>query len=230
MEPRDPHRLGSRLAQLILGGQDGLVNVLGVVLGVAAAGTEQRIVLAAGLAAAFAESISMAAVAFTSERANQAHYESEEAREHRHILRLPEAERAEVREIYRSKGLDGPLLDQVVETITANPQVWVAVMMAEELKLAPVPAGAPIRAAVVVGISSLVGSLIPLLPYLFLRGGAASWVALAVTGLVLFVLGAYKAWVTVGRWWLSGLELAAIGVASALAGYAIGLTFRSGAG
>ena len=54
------------LRDIILGGQDGLVNVLGVTLGVAAASGDTRIVLAAGLAATFAESFSMAAVAYTS--------------------------------------------------------------------------------------------------------------------------------------------------------------------
>src|SRR4029453_12501318 len=79
---RDPHRHESRLSEIILGGQDGLVNVLGVILGVAAATSEVRLILAAGLAAAFAESVSMAAVAFTSSRAQRALYESELQREH----------------------------------------------------------------------------------------------------------------------------------------------------
>ena len=50
----DPHRGASALADIILGGQDGLVNVLGVILGVAAATSDPRIVLVAGLAATFA--------------------------------------------------------------------------------------------------------------------------------------------------------------------------------
>ena len=52
---RDPHRQASALSDIILGGQDGLVNVLGVILGVAAATSDPQIVLVAGLAATFAE-------------------------------------------------------------------------------------------------------------------------------------------------------------------------------
>ena len=63
---RDPHRQASALSDVILGGQDGLVNVLGVILGVAAATQDSRIILAAGMAATFAESVAMGAVAFTS--------------------------------------------------------------------------------------------------------------------------------------------------------------------
>ena len=57
---------GPFLKDAILGGQDGLVNVLGIVLGVATATNDFHIVLVSGLAATFAESISMGAVVYTS--------------------------------------------------------------------------------------------------------------------------------------------------------------------
>ena len=81
------------LSDVILGGQDGLVNVLGVILGVAAASSDPRIVIAAGLAATFAESVSMGAVAYTSNLADAALYESERAREYRHIQEIPKLEK-----------------------------------------------------------------------------------------------------------------------------------------
>lgn len=222
----DPHHHASRLSDIILGGQDGLVNTLGVILGVAAATSNAQIVLAAGMAATFAESVSMAAVAYTSTQADHALYESEKAREHRHIHQVPTVERDEIREIYQKKGLDGALLDAVVETITRDPQVWVEVMMAEELKLAPVEShGAP-RAALVVGVAAIVGSFIPLIPFILLPVNVAIWVALVVATVTLFVVGAYKARVTVGKMHRSGIEMAVIGIASALVGYAVGLLFR----
>lgn len=222
----DTHRHASKLSEVILGGQDGLVNVLGVILGVAAATRDARIVLVAGLAATFAESVSMAAVAYTSTQADRALYESERQREHRHIVAAPELEREEIREIYRRKGFEGRLLDEIVETITSNPQVWVAVMMAEELQLAPVAKHAAARSAVIVGVSALVGSLLPLAPFGLLRVGPAMWTAFAVTGVTLFAVGAYQAITTVGHWLRGGLEMAAIGLASALVGYAVGVVFR----
>ena len=103
----DAHRYTSSLADVILGGQDGLVNVLGIVLGVAAATHDARIVLVAGLAATFAESISMAAVAYTSSLAETAHYESELEREYRHVRMVPAVEKGEIREIYQQKGWKG---------------------------------------------------------------------------------------------------------------------------
>ena len=80
----DPHRRTSAVSDIILGGQDGLVNVLGVILGVAAATAGAHIVLVAGLAATFAEPVSMDTVAYTSTMAESGIYESEQAREYRH--------------------------------------------------------------------------------------------------------------------------------------------------
>ncbi len=222
----DPHRRASSLSDIILGGQDGLVNVLGVILGVAAATHDVRIVLVAGLAAAFAESVSMGAVAFTSTLADADFYESERAREYRHIEQAPKLERDEIREIYKNKGFKGDLLERIVSTITANTDVWVAVMMAEEHQLTPVDRGHALRAALIVGLSAIIGSLIPLAPFTFLAVVPSMWASVLITALVLFGVGAYKARVTVGHPTRSGLEMAVIGTLSALVGYAVGAVLQ----
>ncbi len=222
----DPHSKASRLSDIILGGQDGLVNVLGVILGVAAATSDPRIVLVAGLAATFAESVSMGAVAYTSTLADADFYELERAREFRHIAEVPHLEKNEVREIYSKKGFEGELLEHIVETITANKDVWVAVMMSEEHQLSPTDRRKAIKSALVVGLSAIVGSLIPLAPFALLPVAHSMWVAVVVTALVLFCVGAYKARMMVGHPGKSGLEMAVIGTVSALAGYAVGAIFK----
>jgi VIT1/CCC1 family predicted Fe2+/Mn2+ transporter len=223
----DPHRRSvSGLADIILGGQDGLVNVLGVILGVAAATQDVRVVLVAGLAATFAESVSMGAVAFTSTLAEADYYDSEKARELRHIEHAPKLERAEVRQIYAQKGFSGDLLARIVDTITSSPDVWVAVMMAEEHQLNPIDRRGAWKAALVVGISAIIGSLIPLLPFLFFPVGLSMLVSVLITALVLFGVGVYKARVTVGHPGKSGFEMALIGTLSALVGYAVGALLK----
>ncbi len=223
----DPHRRASSLSNIILGGQDGLVNVLGVILGVAAATSDQRIVIVAGLAATFAESVSMGAVAYTSTLADADFYESERAREYRHIARTPHLEREEIRQIYAGKGFEGELLERIVATITANPDVWVEVMMAEELRLQPADRSVALRAALVVGLSAIIGSLIPLTPFFFLPVSISMVTAIILTAAVLFAVGAYKARTTVGRPTRSGLEMALIGTVSALLGYAVGALLKA---
>jgi len=225
-EHHDPHHQASAISDVILGGQDGLVNVLGIALGVAAATQDPRIILAAGMAATFAESVSMAAVAFTSRRADQDYYESERAREFRHLRLVPAVEQEEVRAIYAAKGFQDETLDRIVRTITADEDVWVGVMMAEELRLSPVGHRAAVKSALVVGIAAVIGSLIPLTPFILLPVAPAMLTSLVVAAGALFAVGAYKARLTVGRPGRSGLEMALIGTASALVGYLVGLIFK----
>jgi VIT1/CCC1 family predicted Fe2+/Mn2+ transporter len=223
---QDPHRHESRLADVILGGQDGLVNVLGVILGVAAATRDTRIVVAAGLAATFAESISMGAVAYTSTLANDDLYLSEREREYRHIHIAPDVEIEEIRDIYRSKGFEGETLETIVDVITSNPDVWVNVMMSEELQLIAPRKTNAFRSAIIVGVSALAGSLIPLLPFFFTTVSLGIWLSILIAAVTLFIAGVYKARVTVGKPMRSGMQMAVIGTISALAGYVVGLIFR----
>ncbi len=213
---------GSLLKQVILGGQDGLVNVLGVLLGVASATSDAGIVIIAGLAATFAESISMAAVAYASARAGQDYYEKQLENEWREIEELPEVEREEIRLIYMKKGFRGRQLEQVVKKITSEKKVWVEVMMKEELGLSEEEHSQPVREGIVVGGSALVGSFVPMIPFFFLPIREAMAASFVVSLLTLFFAGAYKAKITVGSWLKSGVEMSAVGMLAALAGYAVG--------
>jgi vacuolar iron transporter family protein len=227
LRPASQPRASAFLADIILGGQDGLVNTLGVILGVAAASSDPRIVIAAGFAAAIAESISMGAVAYTSTLAAHDHYRVEHEREKREIREMPGAEEQEVRAIFAGWGFSGDLLERAVAQVTKNDEAWVDVMMRNELKLAPIEASNELRVALLVGVSAIIGSLIPLLPFLLLPLGAAVPTAMALSALALFGFGAYKARVTVGRPLRSGAQMAAIGIVSALAGYFIGALFHA---
>jgi predicted membrane protein (TIGR00267 family) len=223
---RDPHRHESKLSDVILGGQDGLVNVLGVILGVAAATQDARIVIAAGMAATFAESISMGAVAYTSRLAENDLYHSEKEREYRHIRLAPDVEVEEIRDIYLKKGFEGETLEKIVDVITSNHDVWVDVMMSEEFQMTPPEKTMAFRSALIVGFSALVGSLIPLFPFFFLNVSLSIWSSIVIAALTLFIVGVYKARVTIGKPFRSGIQMAVIGTVSALAGYVVGLIFR----
>ena len=226
----EPRPISAELADIILGGQDGLVNTLGVILGVAAASNDPRIIIAGGLAATFAESISMGAVAYTSTLAEHDHYRSELERERREIREMPQAEEQEVRDVFKSWGFEGELLEKAVEQIIKDEAAWVEVMMRNELKLAPIENSNALRIAIVVGFSAIVGSFIPLLPFLLTSIPVAIPLALTVSAVALFAVGAYKARITVGKPVRSGLQMAVIGIVSALAGYAIGALFGAPGG
>jgi predicted membrane protein (TIGR00267 family) len=218
---RDPHVRGRWLSDLVLGAQDGLVNTLGVVLGVAAASADSRIVFATGIAAGLAEALSMAAVGYSSTAARGDLFRSERDREYRHLTVAPDIEREEIREIYAAKGFEGELLERVVETICTNKDVWVSVMMAEEHGLAAIDRRSSLRAAAIIGLAALIASFVPAIPFAFTGVRSGIVIAVVLGAALLFALGAYKARVTAGRWGRSGLELTVIGMASGLAGYVI---------
>ena len=219
--------LGLLLRNIILGGQDGLVNVLGIILGVATATKSTNLVLLAGLAATFAESVSMAAVAYTSTRAEEEHYQSVVKSEKEQIEKRPNEARSDIEKIYSSKGFSGSLLDQVVDKVCSNKKVWLTTMMREELHLEdPSENMSPTKQGIIVGGSAIIGSLIPVAPFFFVGVEQAINIALVISMLTLFLVGAYKSKITSGSWLKGGLELMIIGGAAALAGWLVGVLFK----
>ena len=215
---------------MILGGQDGLVNILGIILGVIAGGGSDTVLLAAGFAAAITESISMGAVGYTSSISERDYYQAEEARESTEMDMMPDAERQEIRDIYAAKGFTGKLLDDVVDTITANRETWLATMMDEELHLQPVQTLDILRTALVITIATLIGHLIPLIPFVVLARTPALVVAIVLSALALFGVGVYSAVTLVGDWRRSGARMVAIGLGAAAIGFFIARLFNSAGG
>ncbi|MFH1247206.1 MAG: VIT1/CCC1 transporter family protein [Candidatus Micrarchaeota archaeon] len=215
---------GTLLRQIILGGQDGLVNVLGIVLGLAAGTGQQSIVILGGLAATFAESVSMAAVAYTSAKAQRDYYFKEVDREKFEIKNFPEVEREEIRLIYMKKGFRGKQLEKIVDKICKNEKLWLDTMMADELRLSESKDINPISEGVIVGIASFVGSLLPLIAFFFFLDPRSAIIpSILFSVICLFAIGAYKGKTTLGSWWKSGIEMSAIGMAAAIIGYAVGM-------
>jgi predicted membrane protein (TIGR00267 family) len=224
---RENHRRTNWLRDVILGGQDGLVNILGIILGVIAGGGSKTVLLAAGFAAAITESISMGAVGYTSTVSERDYYEAERARESAEIDSMPAAERQEIRDIYATKGFSGELLERVVDTITANRDRWLETMMNEELRLQPVDNSAIFRSASVIFIATLIGHLIPLLPFVWLDRTPALILAIVLSALALFGVGVYSAVTLVGDWRKSGLKMMLIGLGAAAIGFVIARLFNT---
>lgn len=224
---RERHRPTNSLRDVILGGQDGLVNILGIILGVIAADGSTAVLLAAGFAAAITESISMGAVGYTSAVAQRDYVRAEQERESSEIDTIPEMERQEVRDIYAAKGFAGELLDRVVETITARRDVWLATMMDEELHLSSVQTSDILRSAAVITVATLIGHMIPLLPFLVLARSSALVLSIALSAIVLFGVGVYSAKTLVGDWRKSGLQMMVIGLGAAGIGFVVGRLFQT---
>jgi VIT1/CCC1 family predicted Fe2+/Mn2+ transporter len=222
--PAEVHSASNYLSNFILGCQDGLVNVLGILLGLTAATSDVRLIFVGALAALGAESISMGAVAYTSTLARRKQYLKEVNRERTEIKEVPHLEREEVRDVFKRWGYKGEELEKVTDLIASKPKAWLEFMMSHELRLQPVDASEPRRSFLVVLSSAVVGSIIPLVPYFLvgkdlLEGALGS---VAVSGVALFIIGYFEAKTTIGSLWKSGLQMAAIGLAAGLAGFLIG--------
>jgi len=211
------------IRDVILGGQDGLVNVLGLVLGMAVATGSTRVVVTAGLAALLAESIAMAGVAFTASGAERQlgvtlRHALDERREG-----LARARHSARRDRLAAAGLPESVVALVAHEAEAEASVWRDQVELMRSTLAPVRETRPIRAAAVVGVSTAIGSAVPLLPFILLPISVAPSVALVAGATVLALAGFERAHTTGGRKLRAALEMVTIGLVSALAGYLIGL-------
>ncbi len=215
-------RTGANFRDIILGGQDGVVNVLGVVLAVSAATNDTRVILIAGIAANLAESLSMAAVAYTSTKADNQYYKSQIDAEKREIKEIPMQEKKGIYLIYYKKGFRGQLLNKIVKKITSSKKLWIQTMMSDELGLAKPPEN-PIKATTIVGIATIIGSTVPLLPFLFFPVKISVILSLIFSTLALFITGALKSKFTSGSWVKNGLEMSFIGILTALFSYGVGI-------
>ncbi|MCI4361243.1 MAG: VIT1/CCC1 transporter family protein [Thermoplasmata archaeon] len=224
MEVGTQHAPPGFLSDFILGSEDGIVNVLGIILGLSAATDNARLIIIATLAALAAESIAMGMVAYTSTRSRRRLYLAERARELREMRDTPEEERADVRAILSGWGYRGPELEELVLRIEANPKAMVEMMLAFELKLAPVEPTAPRRSGLLVGGATVFGHAIPLVPFFFVGSDVLLGASLAIvaSAIALFGIGWYESKITIGNWWQNGLQMAMIGLAGGFAGYLIG--------
>jgi len=220
----EQHARRTLLSDFILGSQDGLVNVLGIILGLSAATQNIRLIFVATLAALGAESMSMGAVAYTSTSSRRRLYLRETEREKGEMRDVPGQERHEVRQILKGWGYVGEELEDILNRIAANPKAMLEFMMSYELELAPVGEREARNSFLTVLASTFVGSIIPIIPFLFVGGNimAGAIGSVVISGLALFLIGWFGAKATMGSLWKNGLQMAAIGLAAGFAGFLIG--------
>ncbi|MBI4524167.1 MAG: VIT1/CCC1 transporter family protein [Deltaproteobacteria bacterium] len=227
-------RRSQHLADAVLGATDGIITTFAVVAGAAGAYLSAGIVLIMGMANLVADGFSMAVGNYLGARSQQDYWKRERARETWEIEHLPEAEREEVRRLYRRKGFEGETLERIVATITSEEKRWVDEMMREELgiqeeRLAPFSSGLITFAAF-----NLAGSL-PLISYIiaFLNPALMPGpfpVSVAVTAISLFGVGVARRFMTHRPWWESGLEILLVGGFAAACAFLAGYLLRGLAG
>jgi VIT1/CCC1 family predicted Fe2+/Mn2+ transporter len=189
------------IAEFVYGGIDGAITTFAVVAGAEGASLGISVVIILGLANLIADGFSMSVGNFFSTKANRDIFDRHKTTEYWEVENLREIEVNEIREIYAKKGFKGKLLEQVVEVITSDKDVWVDTMMKEELEMIKDDKTA-VKTASVTFISFILVGAIPLLAYIFVGSDSVLdrselfLYSSLLTGTALALVGVLKSMVT----------------------------------
>jgi len=217
----------SWISGAIYGANDGLAAVFGIVAGVAGATSGSSAVLTAGLAGAIASALSMATGAFLAERSEAEVAHANLERERHEIAAHPEEEKEELSLFYQLKGVDEQTADLLAEQLSKNPDAMLKALAVEEFGITGEGGGDPVQAAIAAGISTGLGAIIPVIPFMITTGTPAIIAAAVVSLVAHFLVGAAKSLVTLRSWWAAGLEMTLAGVIVGGALYIVGLVLPS---
>jgi len=212
----------SRIRELVLGFQDGLLVPLAVVTGLAGASVSAATVVVGGLAEAAAGALAMGTGAFLSSQAENQLFANEIAEEEHEYADHPEVERLELEILLREEGLSDEDARLASDTISRSKLAHVKTKVEKELGLPYGEVETALGDALVVGGMYALAALIPLWPYFVWRLGVALPISLVATGLALVGLGVVKGRVAGMALVKSGLQVLVVGGASAGIGYLIG--------
>lgn len=207
---------------VVIGMSDGLTVPFALAAGLSGAVAASRLVVTAGLAEVVAGSIAMGLGGYLAARSEAEHYASEVRREQREVAEQPEAELAEVREVFERFGLTAEESGRVARSLRTRTDAWVEFMMRFELGLEAPEPGRARRSALTIAFSYVAGGLIPLVPYMFTDTPRAALLPSVVLTLVaLLIFGYVKGRFTGTTPWRSASQTAVIGGLAAAAAFGI---------
>ncbi len=221
-EPFHVANLG-RLREVVFGAQDGIISTVALTTSVAIAVGSSATVLVAGLAAAAAGTISMAAGAYLGSRAEEDVREAAIARQVRDLEDKPEEQLAELVILFQREGNTYDEAVRLANQIADNETLWLNTLLEKKLGISPDLGGSPLKDAAVMCVSFGGSAIIPIIPFILLSVGwaAIGWsVGLSLLGL--FALGLFKGRLVQKSPILQGLEILGIGAVSAALGYGLG--------
>lgn len=177
------HRAGW-LRAAVLGANDGLVSTASLMIGVAAARSEQSFLVTAGAAGIAAGAMSMAVGEYVSVRSQNDIEESDRLMEIEHLALDPEGELEELIEIYINRGLSRELATEVAQTMHAKDPL--EAHLRDELGQHPYTKARPVQAAIASALSFTAGGLIPFAGAFAPSAGKAAWsiIGFTIAGLV----------------------------------------------
>jgi VIT1/CCC1 family predicted Fe2+/Mn2+ transporter len=150
------------------------------------------------------------------------HYESELKKEYDEVERIPEKEIHEVKEVFAEYGLSDEHQDLIARSLAKDKDKWVDFMMKFELGLEKPNPNRAKHSALTIGISYMIGGLIPLTGYVFSSNPKDGLIISSIiTIFCLFTFGYLKSKVTCQPPLMGALKVTLIGVIAAASAFLI---------
>jgi vacuolar iron transporter family protein len=224
----EEHLQSSELIRdVVIGMSDGLTVPFALAAGLSGAIDSTGIIIVAGLAEIAAGSIAMGLGGYLAGKTEMDHYTSELKREYDEVEKVPHREKAEVKEFFANLGLSEEMQEQATNEVIKDKEKWVDFMMKYELGLEKPDPKRALKSGTNIGLSYIVGGLVPLSPYFFSDSSSTALKYSAVITLIcLFVFGWFKSKFTGINPWSGALRVTIIGAAAAGAAFFVASLFE----
>ena len=222
-EPWHRTESGGFLRNVVYGFNDGLTANFGLVAGVIGASVAQQheAVIIAGVAGLIADALSMGSSGYLAAKSEREVYDYEIAMERDEVALMPEIERDELALIYEAKGMDPTAAHALATQVMADPERMLEEQVQEELKIGAQTIS-PLREGWVTGLATAFGAIIPVFPFLVMKGQNAIIASFAFSMLSHFLVGAARSIFTGRSVFRSGLDMFVVGLGVAIVGYYVG--------
>lgn len=214
-------------SDVVLGGIDGCVTTFAVVSGVVGAGFSPVVALVLGFANLIADGFSMAVSNYESIKTQGEFIKSLRDQEQDHIEKIPEGEREEIRQIFKNKGFSGETLENIVDTISADHQLWIDTMLIEEHGVQKTHRN-PVKAAIATFTSFVLVGSVPLIPFMIsgLEQSGQFTFSACLAALMFFSIGALKSRLFAKPVFLAGISTLLTGGVAASLAFLVGYVLR----
>jgi VIT1/CCC1 family predicted Fe2+/Mn2+ transporter len=213
---------GGSLRAAVFGVSDGLVSNTSLILGVAGAEAEPRVLVLTGFAGLLAGAFSMAAGEYVSVRSQRELFEFQIGLEAAELAEYPDEEAEELALIYQARGLSRERAREVARALLRDPAVALDALAREELGLDPQALGSPWGAAISSFLAFAAGALVPLVPFLVARDRSPVAIAAGAALVALFAVGCALSLFTGRSAIWSGVRMVLIGAAAGLTTWLVG--------
>lgn len=215
------------LTDIVIGMSDGLTVPFALAAGLSGAVSSTGIIIIAGIAEICAGSIAMGLGGYLAGKTQQDYYAAEVKRENYEVDNLRDREIQETKDFFKSIGLSEELQEQATKEVAKDKKQWVDFMMKYELGLDKPDPRRATKSALNIGISYIVGGLVPLSPYFFVdRPVIGLKISVLVTLVCLFIFGWFKSKFTGVKPWSGAIRVMLIGALAAAAAFGVAKLFE----